>query len=69
MARTQGARVQMALAFGTDQRLHPGEPAVTLSPLRYHYRHRAEVEAVVKAGTNRDGAFDPSISPSTVRRR
>ena len=31
---------------------------MTLSPLRYHYQHRAEVEAVVKAGTNRDAAFD-----------
>lgn len=36
----------------------PGEPAVTLSPLRYHYQHRAEVEAVVQAGTARDAAFD-----------
>jgi hypothetical protein len=31
---------------------------VTLSPLRYHYQHRAEVEAVVQAGTGRDIAFD-----------
>ena len=31
---------------------------MTLSPLRYHYQHRAEVEAVVQAGTNRDAAFD-----------
>ena len=29
----------------------PGEPAVTLSPLRYHYQHRADVEAVVQTGT------------------
>lgn len=36
----------------------PGEPAVTLSPLRYHYQHRAEVEAVVQAGSERDAAFD-----------
>ena len=36
----------------------PGEPAVTLSPLRYHYQHRAEVEAVVQTGTGRDAAFD-----------
>jgi hypothetical protein len=36
----------------------PGEPAVTLSPLRYHYQHRAEVDAVVQAGTARDAAFD-----------
>jgi hypothetical protein len=26
----------------------PGEPEVTLSPLRYHYQHRAELEVVVQ---------------------
>jgi hypothetical protein len=36
----------------------PGEPAVTLSPLRYHYQHRAEVEAVVQPSAGRDAAFD-----------
>jgi hypothetical protein len=35
----------------------PGEPEVTLSPLRYHYQHRAEIEAVVQ-GATRDVAFD-----------
>ena len=35
----------------------PGEPEVTLSPLRYHYQHRAEIEAVVQ-GTGRDATFD-----------
>lgn len=45
----------------------PGDPGVTLSPLRYHYQHRAEIEAVVQGearsaqqmqGTNdRDTAF------------
>ncbi len=35
----------------------PGEPEVTLSPLRYHYHHRAEIEAVVQ-GASRDAAFD-----------
>ena len=35
----------------------PGEPEVTLSPLRYHYQHRAEIEAVVQ-GADRDAAFD-----------
>ena len=35
----------------------PGEPEVTLSPLAYHYQHRAEIEAVVRGG-DRDGAFD-----------
>jgi len=35
----------------------PGEPEVTLSPLHYHYQHRAEIEAVVQ-GADRDGAFD-----------
>lgn len=35
----------------------PGDPEVTMSPLRYHYQHRAEIEAVVQ-GVDRDGAFD-----------
>ena len=35
----------------------PGEPEVTLSPLPYHYQHRAEIEAVVQ-GAARDAAFD-----------
>lgn len=35
----------------------PGEPEVTLSPLRYHYQHRAEIEAVVQGATC-DAAFD-----------
>ena len=36
----------------------PGEPDVTLSPLAYHYQHRAEIEAVVQSGTGRNAAFD-----------
>ena len=35
----------------------PGEPEITLSPLAYHYRHRAEIEAVVQ-GASRDAGFD-----------
>ena len=35
----------------------PGEPEVTLSPLRYHYQHRAEIEKAVQ-GAARDTAFD-----------
>ncbi|WP_375573943.1 acyl-CoA transferase [Seohaeicola saemankumensis] len=34
----------------------PGDPAVTLSPLLYHYDHRAELEVIVQ-GANRDTAF------------
>ncbi|WP_417724883.1 acyl-CoA transferase [Salipiger sp.] len=40
----------------------PGEPEVTLSPLRYHYQHRAELEVVVQAGTGRASAFDELIA-------
>lgn len=40
----------------------PGEPAVTLSPLRYHYQHRAEVEAVVQIAVGRDAAFDTLVA-------
>jgi hypothetical protein len=35
----------------------PGDPEVTLSPLTYHYQHRAEIEAIVQ-GPDRDAAFD-----------
>ena len=35
----------------------PGEPEVTLSPLAYHYQHRAEIEAVIQ-GFDRDATFD-----------
>jgi len=38
----------------------PGTPEVTLSPLQYHYEHRAEVEVIVQGKTPaaRDAAFD-----------
>ncbi len=39
----------------------PGEPEVTLSPLRYHYQHRAELEVVVQAPNGRASAFDTLI--------
>ncbi len=40
----------------------PGEPEVTLSPLRYHYQHRAELEVVVQAGAGRATVFDSLIA-------
>ena len=40
----------------------PGEPEVTLSPLRYHYQHRAELEVIVQTGTGRASAFDTLIA-------
>ena len=39
----------------------PGEPEVTLSPLRYHYQHRAELEVVVQAPNGRASTFDTMI--------
>jgi len=38
----------------------PGTPDVTLSPLQYHYEHRAEIEVIVQGKTPaaRDAAFD-----------
>ena len=39
----------------------PGEPEVTLSPLRYHYQHRAEIEAVVQGGTSLHGDNAPGL--------
>ena len=40
----------------------PGEPEVTLSPLRYHYQHRAELEVVVQASNGRASTFDTLIA-------
>lgn len=40
----------------------PGEPEVTLSPLRYHYQHQAELEVVVQAGSGRASAFDDLVA-------
>lgn len=40
----------------------PGDPEVTLSPLLYHYQHRAELEVVVQTGTGRASAFDTLIA-------
>ena len=34
----------------------PGDPAVTLSPLSYHYQHRADLEVIVQ-GADRNTAF------------
>lgn len=44
-----------------------GEPEVTLSPLRYHYLHRAELEVVVQAGTGRASTFDDLITAICAR--
>ena len=40
----------------------PGEPEVTLSPLRCHYQHRAELEVIVQAPGNLATAFDTLIA-------
>jgi hypothetical protein len=40
----------------------PGEPGTTLSPLTYHYQHRAEIEAVVQAASERDLRFDQLVA-------
>jgi hypothetical protein len=36
----------------------PGQPEVTLSPLRYHYEHRAQIDVLVQKASGRDAAFD-----------
>ena len=40
----------------------PGDPEVTLSPLRYHYQQRAELEVIVQASVDRDSRFDQLIA-------
>lgn len=39
-----------------------GEPGVTLSPLMYHYQHRAELEVIMQTGEDRDARFDRLIT-------
>jgi len=43
---------------------NPGTPEVTLSPLAYHFEHRAEVEVIVQGKTPaaRDAAFDTLLA-------
>ena len=41
---------------------NPGEPGVTLSPLMYHYQHRAELEMIVQSAAARDAAFDALVA-------
>jgi hypothetical protein len=36
----------------------PGEPDVTMSPLMYHYEHRAVIEIFVPGTEGRDALFD-----------
>lgn len=40
----------------------PGEPEVTLSPLRYHFQHRAELEVIIQGANDRAMAFDTLIA-------
>ncbi|CUH60235.1 hypothetical protein [Thalassobacter stenotrophicus] len=40
----------------------PGDPEVTLSPLAYHYEHKAEIEAMRHGADHRDAAFDDMIA-------
>ena len=40
---------------------NPGAPGVTLSPLMYHYQHRAELEVILQTGAERDARFDRLI--------
>ncbi len=40
----------------------PGEPEVTLSPLRHHFQHRTELEVIVQAANDRATAFDTLIA-------
>jgi hypothetical protein len=41
---------------------NPGEPGVTLSPLMYHYQHRAELEMIVQSTAARDAVFDALVA-------
>lgn len=40
----------------------PGEPGVTLSPLTFHFQHRAELEIIVQSAMDRDTVFDVLVT-------
>ena len=40
----------------------PGKPEVTLSPLTYHYQHRAEIDVIVQDTDNADAVFDALVA-------
>lgn len=44
----------------------PGQPAVTMSPLTYHYQHRVELD-VFAQGANPDAAFDSLLETIGAR--
>ncbi len=48
----------------------PGDPAVTLSPLAYHYQHRAELEVIVqgeaRSAQQMQGPGDPCKEQTTA---
>ena len=46
----------------------PGEPGVTLSPLTYHFQHRAELEMIVQSATDRDALFDALVAQVSMSR-
>ena len=46
----------------------PGEPEVTLSPLRYHYQQRAEIEAVL-LGADPDTTFNTLTASIAIKGR
>jgi hypothetical protein len=39
----------------------PGQPEVTLSPMRWHYQHRAELDVMLTASTRSDALFDDLV--------
>ncbi len=45
----------------------PGEPDVTMSPLRYHYEHRAGIDVLIQKASGRDAAFDALTSAIGAR--
>lgn len=40
----------------------PGTPDITLSPLRYHYQHRAELDVTLTSGQRSDALFDALVA-------
>lgn len=45
----------------------PGEPEITLSPLTYHYEHRAEIDLIVQDASSADTVFDAMLATIGTR--
>lgn len=70
VAIARNAAVPGVIPAGGQMILHdgvPGEPEITLSPLRYHFEHRAELDVAIDGAADMNAAFDSLIETIAAR--